>query len=153
SPTASSRCSCRRGGGNMDIVPNVGTDEQSQLKQNLAIQALNRGFQNVVRERLPAARTYYVRTDGSDTNSGLANSAAGSFLTLQRAFNVISQTLDIGGQTVTIQVGDGTYTAGIDFSAGTAGGGSIIVSGNLTTPANVVIGVTSNNAFINNGSI
>ena len=136
----------------INIIPMVGTNEQDQSRQNLAIQATARAVQGNAREKLSAARGYYVATTGSNTaNDGL--SAGSPFLTLQKAFTVISQTIDIGGQTVTINVADGTYTAGINFSAGTTGGGNLIVSGNLTTPANVIISVTSDNAFVNSGTI
>lgn len=98
------------------------------------------------REKLSASRTYYVRTDGSNSNTGLVNSAGGAFLTLQKALNVISSTLDVGGQAVTISVGTGAFSAGIDFSAGWVGGGSIIVSGAPST-----ISVASANCFQNTG--
>lgn len=97
------------------------------------------------REVLTANRTYYVRTDGSDSNTGLANTTGGAFLTLQKAWNVIL-TLDLAGFSVTIQVADGTYTAGI-VTALAPLGGAVIVRGNPTTPANVIIGTTSANCF------
>ena len=80
------------------------TTQQGQGRTNL-------GILGVPREVLTANRTYYVRTDGSDSNDGLANTAGGAFLTIQKAINIVSA-LDIGTYTVTMQVGAGTYTAG-----------------------------------------
>lgn len=94
------------------------------------------------RERLTAARTYYVRTDGNDSNTGLANTAGGAFLTIQKAIDVITSSLDTAIYDVTIQIADGTYTAALTGKAIT-GAGSIILKGNLTTPANVHLNVTS----------
>lgn len=99
-----------------------------------------------VRERLSANRTYYVRTDGSDSNDGLANSSGGAFLTLQHAVNVVLG-LDLSVYDVTIQVADGTYTAGITITAAFTGSGNVNIIGNSTTPANCVISVTSAHCF------
>jgi len=98
------------------------------------------------RETLSAARTYYVRTDGSDSNTGLVDSAGGAFLTIQKAVTVCYG-IDFNGYNVTIQVADGTYTAGAAFSGPFVGKGTLSVVGNTTTPANVVVNVTSANAF------
>lgn len=92
------------------------------------------------REILTANRTYYVRTDGSDSNNGLSNTSGGAFLTIQKAWNTIL-TLDLAGNTVTIQLADGTYTAGLSISA-PALGGTVILNGNSSTPTNVVISTT-----------
>jgi hypothetical protein len=89
------------------------------------------------RELLAANRTYYVRTDGSDSNTGLANTSGGAFLTLQKAWNAIL-TLDLNGFTVTVQIGDGTYTAGVSMTIAPVGG-TVIFNGNSGTPANVEI--------------
>jgi Protein of unknown function (DUF2793) len=97
------------------------------------------------REVLTANRTYYVRTDGSDSNNGLANTGAGAFLTLLKAWNTVV-TLDLGGFTATIQVADGTYAAGI-ISAKVPFGGAVIIQGNTSTPDNCVINTGSANCF------
>jgi hypothetical protein len=89
---------------------------------------------------LTAARTYYVRTDGSDSNTGLANTAGGAFLTVQKAVDVASG-LDNGGFDITIQIADGTYTGAVLLKS-FAGSGKIIIQGNNATPANVFLNVT-----------
>jgi hypothetical protein len=68
-----------------------------------------------LREVLAADRTYYVRTDGSDSNTGLADTAGGAFLTIQKAVNTV-QSLDLNNDVdvqVTIQIADGTYTENV----------------------------------------
>ena len=97
-----------------------------------------------VREKLSAARTYYVRTDGSDSNNGLANSSGGAFLTFAKAVATI-QTIDFNGNTVTIKAADGTYTGGILVNSAWLGG-PLIFEGNTATPANCIISTTSSDA-------
>jgi hypothetical protein len=99
-------------------------------------------FSGYVREKLTASRTYYVRTDGSDSNTGLVDSAGGAFLTIQKAIDVVWDTIDLAGFTCTIQVGNGTYTGAIS-RYGAAVGGTPILQGDTTTPSNVVISVTA----------
>jgi len=91
-----------------------------------------------VREQLTAARTYYVRTDGSDSNNGLANTAGGAFLTVQKAVDVVA-TLDTSLYDVTIQVADGTYVTSWVILKNPLGSGTVTIKGNSGTPANVVI--------------
>lgn len=97
------------------------------------------------RELLTANRTYYVRTDGNDGNSGLANSAGGAFLTLQKAIDTVAS-IDLSIYDVTIQVGAGTYTAGAVFKT-LLGAGKCILLGDTATPSNVVISVTNGNCL------
>src|SRR5436305_6282375 len=91
-----------------------------------------------VREQLAANRTYYVRTDGSDGNNGLANSSGGAFLTIQKAIDTAAA-LDLSIYNVTIQVADGTYTGAVTVTGPWVGSGTVFLQGNTTTPANVVI--------------
>lgn len=99
------------------------------------------------RVRLTANRAYYVRTDGSDSNTGLVDSAGGAFLTTQKAIDVILQTLDFNGFDVTVQVRDGTFTAGLQVLAPTVGKGILRILGNDTTPANCIIDMNGLAAF------
>lgn len=104
-----------------------------------------------VREVLTADRTYFVRTDGSDSNTGLANTAGGAFLTIQKAVNVASGAVDLAGFAVTIQIGDGTYAEAVTLKP--CVGGVATLQGNVTTPTNVVINPTSANAITANINI
>ena len=106
-----------------------------------------------LREVLTAARTYYVRVDGSDSNTGLVDSAGGAFLTPQRAIDVISSTLDLSIYTVTVQVRNGTYTSDRITLKSCVGQGSVIIIGNSTTPENVIIhstGASATNFYADN---
>jgi hypothetical protein len=114
----------------------------------------------VVRKLLTQNTSYYVRTDGSDSNDGTANTAGGAWLTLQHAYDWIADNLDFGGYEVTLNVADGTYSdvnegiSGIygGYSGGAwvalliykawVGGGAFRLIGNATTPDNVYINAT-----------
>jgi hypothetical protein len=100
-----------------------------------------------IRQLLAGPVTYFVSPTGSDSNNGLTSGTP--FLTIQHAYNVIAGTLDFGGQTVTIQLADGTYTAGLSISSAWAGGGALVLNGDATTPDNVVLS-TSNYGIFNN---
>lgn len=89
------------------------------------------------RETLTAARTYYVRADGSDSNTGLANTAGGAFLTIQKAIDAAAS-LDMGIYDVTIRVADGTYSTAQTLKT-FLGSGTITIEGNTATPANVLV--------------
>ncbi len=99
-----------------------------------------------IRELLTAARLYYVRSDGSDANSGLADTAGGAWLTPQHAYDYIAANVDTGGQDITIIVAAGTY-GGVNVSKQITGGGSISLIGDTTTPTNVIISTTTTNCF------
>jgi len=103
-----------------------------------------------LRERLAADRTYYVRTDGSDTNTGLVDSAGGAFLTWQKAIDTVTDNLDFGGYTVSIvhgtETGTKTFTGSILLNiSGWAGGGLLIIDG--ISSANCVLSSSSFTIF------
>ena len=93
------------------------------------------------RETLSASRTYYVRTDGSDSNNGLANTAGGAFLTIQKACDVVCS-IDMATYQVTVQVADGTYTTPVILRS-YLGALPPLITGNTGTPANCIINTTS----------
>jgi len=97
-----------------------------------------------IREKLAANRTYYVRDDGSNSNTGLVNSSGGALLTLQKAWDLVAA-LDLSIYSVTIKAVDGAYTGGISASAMPVGGSGITIEGNTGTPANVHLNMTSTN--------
>lgn len=101
------------------------------------------------RQVLAANRTYYVRTDGSNSNTGLANTSGGAFLTAQKAWDVICA-LDLGTFTATIQIADGTYAAGVNMTLVPIGTNPVVIQGNSGTPANVHFSLTGD-AFSANG--
>jgi hypothetical protein len=100
------------------------------------------------REVLSAARTYYVRTDGNDSNTGLADTSGGAFLTIGKAMTV-AQTLDLNGYVLNVFARSGTYTAPVVLPevVGYWGPGSVNLIGDTTTPANVIISTTSAHAI------
>lgn len=91
------------------------------------------------REKLTATRNYYVRTDGSDSNTGLVNNAGGAFLTINRALAVILGMLDLAGQNVNINIIAGTYATPISMTSPQVGAGDITLIGDTTTPSNINI--------------
>jgi hypothetical protein len=107
------------------------------------------GTDALIREALTAGRTYYVRTDGNDSNTGLVNNAGGAFLTIQKAWDTIL-VLDLMGQGVTIQIGAGTYTTGLS-AVGVVPGLQdnlfVHIVGDEATPSNVLISTTSASCF------
>lgn len=104
-----------------------------------------------VRTKLTVATTFYVRDDGSNSNTGTADTAGGAKLTWQGAFDEISRNYDTGGQVVTITNTQAakTWTAGLDFSAGWLGEGQIIIDGGGAT--NTIFSVTGNSCFQTSG--
>lgn len=102
-------------------------------------------------EKLTSSRTFYVRTDGNDSNNGLSNTSGGAFLTPQRAINA-AYALDCNGFLVTIQIGDGTYNSGMMIfgkltGAFDNGNQPLRIIGNEGSPGSVVINPTNADAL------
>lgn len=102
------------------------------------------GNKRAPREVLAAARTYYVRTDGSDSNNGLTNTAGGAFLTIAKAL-AVAAALDCSIYDVTIQIQAGTWTTPVVLPK-MIGSGNFILLGDSVTPANVVISPAAGHA-------
>ena len=140
----------RTGAGTAGIVTVTAAGKALLDDADAAAQAMTLGL----RKQLSANRTYYVRTDGSDSNSGLVNNAGGAFLTIGKAVAVVTDTLDLRGYTVTIQLGDGTYTVSsaiyLNPCVGNARNNAII-QGNTGDRTAVVIKNVSNDLFYVNG--
>jgi len=96
------------------------------------------------RDTLTAARTYYVRTSGSDSNDGLTT--GGAFATIQKAIDTVAG-LDLSVHNVTISVGAGTFT-GANTLKRLVGAGTVTIEG---AGSSTVISVTSNNCFFGSG--
>ena len=127
----------------------ITTNDVSTTKHGFAPKAPNdtakflRGdatWAGLPREVLSADRTYYVRTDGSDSNDGLSNSSGGAFLTIAKAMAACTQ-IDFNGHTVTVQLGNGTYSESVNVPKIVGQGAfyNFILQGDTSTPSNVVI--------------
>lgn len=95
------------------------------------------------RVTLTAATTLYVDDSGSDSNDGTSGSP---YLTIQKAVDVFAA-YDIGSFNHMIQVGNGTYTGSTTLKP-LVGSGTVTISGDTTTPANVLISTTSAHCFV-----
>ncbi|WP_439543299.1 DUF2793 domain-containing protein [Hyphomicrobium sp.] len=97
------------------------------------------------REVLTANRNYYVRTDGNDANTGLANTSGGAFLTIQKALDIIGA-LDISIYSVTLNVGAGAFNlTGSNTLKSPVGSGAVTISG--AGAASTTVTATSGSCF------
>jgi len=81
------------------------------------------------RTTLTEDKIFYVRTDGSDSNDGSANTSGGAFLTIQKAHNEWRK-LDNAGYKTTAVVAAGTYNISTPIVLGNGvGGGNFTVEG------------------------
>lgn len=140
------------GGAILSTDGTLANNLDSRVPTEKAVKTYVDGSFAKLRPTLAANVTYYVRTDGVDTNNGLANTAGGAFKTIQKAVDAVAA-VDANGFTVAIQIGDGTYTGAVKLKnvVGFSAAGSLIIRGNNSTPANVVISVTGDNCFTASG--
>ncbi len=97
------------------------------------------GFKQVLREN----QVFYLRPDGSDSDSGLVDSAQGAWLTLNGAWQNISRNYDSAGFIITLSLGDGTYAPLANYGmAGT--GGSVHITSTSGDADDVIIETVSN---------
>ena len=101
--------------------------------------------------RYIGGRTFYVRTDGSDSNTGLYNTSAGAFLTIQKAVDA-AYSIDARGSVIQIMVADGTYGGSVRIYGRLVGGFDdtdqpFRIIGNEANPAAVVISPLNADAF------
>lgn len=101
------------------------------------------------RETLVADRTYYVRTDGSDTNDGLTNNSGGAFATIQKAvYSAVS--IDPQEFFITIQLADGTYNQ-VVYLPQHYGKNVIKIQGNTSVLSAVIVNGTGTHTFLVEG--
>lgn len=98
---------------------------------------------------ITAARTYYVRKDGDDANSGLIDHALGAFLTVMRAVDVASQNFynfHLSAGPMLIRIRGGVYDEDLqlgDYSGMIFSGNGITIEGNPADKTDVVIRPTT----------
>lgn len=87
-------------------------------------------------------RSYYVRSDGSDSNDGLSNTASGAWLTIQHAFDVIALLRPTDGKRIDLNIGAGEFQGGILWGH-FGGGGFLRIIGQGTGSTNITQNVTA----------
>lgn len=90
-----------------------------------------------MRQQITSATTYYVRTTGNDLNNGL--SPATAWRTVQHGVDWIGTNLDFNSQTVTLDIGAGSFAGALvnDF----VGGGNLIILGAGVASTTIVANV------------
>jgi hypothetical protein len=106
----------------------------------------------LIKKRLTSDTTFYLRTDGNDSNDGTTNTSGGAWLTPQGAFDYICRYYDLQGYYLTVQVADGTYTVAnshlLNIAYNWAGGGAIKFLGNASDRTAVKFQTTGSGAAL-----
>lgn len=98
------------------------------------------------RTRLTANTTWYVATTGNNvTGDGTIGLP---WQTIQFAIDYIYNNIDPASYTVTIQVADGTYTNTVLVVGYLPNIAGLVISGNITTPANCIISTSNSNGSV-----
>jgi len=101
-----------------------------------------------IRIKLQGNTTFYVATTGNDSTGD--GSSGNPWATCTGAYHKLQSRYDLNGNTVTVNVADGTYTQGCSVSGpivGQQGAGGLRFIGNLTNPALCVIASPDNYGF------
>jgi hypothetical protein len=97
------------------------------------------------RVKLNANVSFYVATTGNDTTGNGTSGAP--WATLQHAWNVVCDNYDLSGFIATINVANGTYSAGVNAQSTPVGdtqdGNGILFLGNAGSPSSVIVSVAS----------
>jgi hypothetical protein len=122
-----------------DAATLASANSHSDTNDAVTLAAAEAYTDSTTRPKLTADRTYYVRTDGSNSNDGLSNTSGGAFLTVQHAADIVYGTIDLNGFNATIQVAAGSYAGSTLANFPQVGKGTITILGDATTPSNVVL--------------
>lgn len=133
------RCTVTRTPDGLGPATSIGAKEVYAWVRIWKVGAGSGGSTTSVREKLFANRTYYVRSGGNDSQDGLANTNASALLTVQAAIDLVHKTLDLNGQSVTIQVTGSVFIGAVSVIGPFVGAKSrtaVQLLGDPTTPAN-----------------
>lgn len=121
-------------------TPTAPTPPSSDSSTRLATTAY---VQSNIRLRLGAPLTLYISPSGTD--SGACTSISTPCQTLQYAYNTALATYDLNNQQLTIQLLDGTYSAGLTLAGQILGQAThpVIIQGDTSTPTNVIVSASS----------
>lgn len=96
---------------------------------------------------------FYFRTDGSDGNSCLGNSAATACATVQGVLNK-AFSVDLNGYNATLVAGNiGTFNGCATISSPQIGRGTITLVGSVSTPENYILSGSNCDPTLNGGAV
>lgn len=120
----------------------------SKTTNNQVIQAILWLIANNTRQRLTGPLNLYVSPTGSDTNNGLTPTTA--FATPQAAWNYVMSRLDLGANSVTVHLADGTYPPlnCLGSPVGATSGAQVVFVGDQASPGSVVLSNPNGNGAV-----